>query len=65
MYAQRGGLATEVRVGTTEGLKQSSAIVCDVLTSIPRTQLTDYVGTLGPAKLAALRAALRLALDLE
>lgn len=65
VYTQRGGLASEVEVGPTEGLKHASAILCDVLTSFPRGQLTDYVGTLGPAKLAALRTALRIALDVE
>lgn len=65
VYSQRGGLSTEVEVGPGEGLKHPSAILCDVLTSFPRGQLTDYVGTLGPAKLAALRAALRIAVDVE
>jgi len=65
VYSQRGGLSTEVEVGPAEGLKHPSAILCDVLTSFARGQLTDYVGTLGPAKLAALRAALRVAVDAE
>ena len=65
VYSQRGGLSTEVEVGPAEGLRHPSAILCDVLTSFPRGQLTDYVGTLGPAKLAALRAALRVAVDVE
>lgn len=65
VYSQRGGLASEVEVGPAEGLKHASAILCDVLTSFPRGQLTDYVGALGPAKLAQLRAALRIALDVE
>jgi mRNA interferase MazF len=65
VYSQRGGLSTEVEVGPAEGLKHPSAILCDVLTTFPRGQLTDYVGTLGPAKLAALRGALRIALEIE
>lgn len=65
VYSQRGGLSTEVEVGPAEGLKHPSAILCDVLTSFPRGQLTEYVGTLGPAKLVALRAALRIAVDVE
>ena len=63
--SQRAGLATEVEIGTDEGLKHTSAILCDVLASLPRIQLTDYVGALGPAKLAALKVALRIALDVE
>jgi mRNA interferase MazF len=65
VYSQRGGLASEIEVGPAEGLKHASAILCDVLTSFPRGQLTDYVGTLSSAKLAALRIALRIALDIE
>jgi mRNA interferase MazF len=65
VYTQRGGLSTEVEVGPAEGLKHASAILCDVLTTFPRGQLIDYVGTLGPAKLTALRIALRIALDVE
>jgi len=65
VYTQRGGLASEVAVGPAEGLKHASAILCDVLTSFPRSQLTDYVGTLGPAKLAELKSALRVALEVE
>jgi mRNA interferase MazF len=65
VYTQRGGLSSEVEVGPAEGLKHPSAILCDVVTSFPRSQLTDYVGTLGPAKLAALRTALRVALAVE
>ena len=65
VYSQRGGLSTEVEVGPAEGLKHASAILCDVVTSFQRSQLTDYVGTLGPAKLAALRTALQIALAIE
>jgi mRNA-degrading endonuclease toxin of MazEF toxin-antitoxin module len=61
----RGWLASEVAIGLAEGLKRPSAIMCDLLTSVPRAQLTDYVGTLGPAKLRALRAALRVALEID
>jgi len=65
VYTQRGGLSSEVEIGPAEGLKHPSAILCDVLTSFPRSQLTDYVGTLGPVKLAALGTALRIALEVE
>ena len=39
--------------------------MCDTLATIPRGRLTDYVGALGPAKLAELKIALRIALDIE
>lgn len=57
-------LATRVAVGVDEGLKHASWIMCDNLVSVPKTALTDYVGVLGPARLAALQSALRAALDL-
>jgi mRNA interferase MazF len=65
VYSQRRGLSTEVEVGPDEGLKHSSSILCDALVSIEKSRLTDYVGTLSPAKLADFRDALRIALDVE
>lgn len=65
VYAPRGELASEVEVGPAEGLKRQSAILCDVLTSVPRAELTEYIGVLGPAKLRELRAALRVALEVD
>ncbi len=37
---------------------------CDGLVSLPKTALTDYMGSLGPQKLAAFHVALKIALDL-
>jgi mRNA interferase MazF len=62
--SSRHGLATQVPVGEAEGLKHASAIHCDGLVGLPKTGLTDYVGSLGPQKLAALHVALKVALDL-
>jgi mRNA interferase MazF len=62
--SSRAGLGTQVPVGEAEGLKQASAIHCDGLVSLPKSALTDYVGSLGPQKLAALHIALKVALDL-
>jgi mRNA interferase MazF len=59
------GLATEVSVGTDEGLLHASTINCDQLTRLEKSVLTDYVGSLRSAKLAELRLALRIALDLD
>jgi mRNA interferase MazF len=60
----RAGLGSQVLVGEPEGLKHPSAIHCDGLVSLPKSTLTDYVGSLGPQKLAALHVALKVALDL-
>jgi mRNA-degrading endonuclease toxin of MazEF toxin-antitoxin module len=38
--------------------------MCDNLTSLRRSDLSDYVGTLPPSRIAELNAALRSALDL-
>jgi mRNA interferase MazF len=62
--SSRHGLGTQVPVGEAEGLKHASAVHCDGLVSLPRSALTDYVGSLGPQKLAALHVALKVALDL-
>jgi mRNA interferase MazF len=58
------GLASQVRVGSSEGLKHDSSILCDGLVSITKTELTDYIGALSPQKLGELNRALRVALDL-
>ena len=59
------GLETQVPVGIPEGLKQASCVNCDQLVLVEKSRLTNYVGSLPPLKLRALRRALRVALDLE
>ncbi|MGB8583492.1 MAG: type II toxin-antitoxin system PemK/MazF family toxin [Candidatus Sulfotelmatobacter sp.] len=58
------GLSTQVAIGTTEGLKHSSWIMCDNLVSLRKTDLTQYVGSLPRARMLELNAALKMALDL-
>jgi mRNA interferase MazF len=65
VYSNRHGIATEVDVGSEEGLKHASTVACDNLMSLPKSLLTDFVGTLAPAKLLELRSALRIALAVE
>jgi mRNA interferase MazF len=65
VYTARHGLSTQVPVGLEEGLKHESAILCDELVSLPKTALTNFVGTLSPGKLSALRFALAIALEIE
>ena len=55
-------LETEVSVGPEDGLKHG--IACDGLVSIPKSRLTDLVGSLSPEKLSRLSHALRIALDI-
>jgi mRNA-degrading endonuclease toxin of MazEF toxin-antitoxin module len=40
-----------VGIGSDEGLKHDSSIHCDELVSLPKTVLTDYVGSLSRQKL--------------
>ena|ERR1700733_15508038 len=65
VHSQRHGITTEVHVGIDEGLKHDSAVLCDGLESLPKSRLTDYVGSLSPLKLLELRTALRIALAAE
>jgi len=58
-------LATQVAVGFDEGLKHPSWIMCDNLVSLRKSELTDYVGSLSPSKMAELDRALKIALEIE
>jgi mRNA interferase MazF len=64
VYTRRDGLATQVEVGPEEGLKHESSIHCDALVSVPKSALTDHVGTLAPPRIKSLDQALRVALGL-
>lgn len=65
VYTRREGLATEVPVGTTDGLKHDSSILCDALVSLPKSVLTDFVSALSPDRMLAVDDALRVALALD
>ena len=65
VFSNGQGLLTQVVVGTNEGLKHTSWIMCDNLVSVPKSELTNYVGSLPQSKLAELDSALRAALDLR
>jgi len=64
VYTIHDGLSTQVLVGEDEGLKHDSSIHCDELVSLPKSALTNYIGTLSPQKIQALNKALRIALDI-
>ena len=59
------GRSTEVPVGIEDGLKHNSVINCEQLVLVEKYRLTNYVGSLSSKKLALLRDALRIALDIE
>ncbi len=64
VYSACDGLTTQVPVGIEEGLKHDSCIHCDELVSLPKSVLTNFVGTLSPGKLDALKMSLRIALEI-
>lgn len=64
IYTTHDGLASQVAVGPDEGLKHDSSIHCDELVSLPKSVLTNFIGTLPPSKLEELNQALCVALDL-
>ena len=65
IYSTHHGLSSQVAVGVDEGLKHDSSIHCDELVSLPKSVLTDYIGSLSTEKIADLGRALRLALDVN
>ena len=65
VYTKYDGLRTQVQVGVEDGLKHDSSIHCDELVSLPKSILTNYVGTLSEQKIAELDTALKAALDLD
>jgi mRNA interferase MazF len=54
----------QVPIGAEEGLKHESAIHCDELVSLPKSILTDYVGSLAGARLRDLNRTLAIAIEL-
>lgn len=52
-------------MGIDDGLKHDSSIHCDALMSLPKSMLTDFVGSLSPAKIQQLNQALKVALEVE
>ena len=65
IYTAYDGLASQVLVGISEGLKHESSIHCDELVSISKSLLTDYVGKLTDKKLDDLDEALAVAVGIR
>ena len=65
VYSKYDGYPTQIEVGVDEGLKHDSAVYCDDLISLPKTMLTDYIGSLPEAKIEEVNTALRIALAVE
>ena len=65
IYSRYDGLSTQVPIGIEEGLKHASSIHCDELISLPKSILTNFIGSLSSAKIRELNRALSLALDMD
>jgi mRNA interferase MazF len=65
VYSNYLGLATEVLIDESVGIKHRSSVRCDELTSLPRSRLTDFVGSLRAEHIAALDHALAVALGID
>ena len=65
IYSHHNGLATQVEVGIDEGLKHDSSIHCDELVSLPKSMLTNFIGTLPAETIMQLNVALKVALELD
>ena len=61
-----GSFTLTIRISSVdEGLKHDSWIMCDNLRSLPKTDLTQFVGTLSSCKLSELDRALRIAVGVD
>jgi mRNA interferase MazF len=65
IYSRWDEISTQVPLGIESGMKHDSAIHCDELISIPKSMLTNYVGSLSNHQIGELNAALKIALDIE
>jgi len=65
IYSRHDGLSTQVTVGVDEGLKHESSIHCDELLNLPKTRLTQFVGSLSPKKITELDNALSFAVGIS
>ncbi len=64
IYSSYDGLSTQVPVGVDQGLKHDSSIYCDELVSLPKSILTNFVGSLSSDKIEELNRALCIALEI-
>ena len=65
VYSRRHGLSTQIPVGQAEGLLHDCSVHCDELVSLPKSMLTNFIGTLGAGKISAFDRALAGALGID
>lgn len=59
------GVPSEVLVGLDEGLREPSAINFHHMVTVPKSGLHHFVGTISPAKMRQIQAAMCFALGFE
>ena len=64
VYSNANGVESEVAIGVAEGLAHPSFLRCDEVTSIAKSRLLDYVGSLGDRAQGRVRRALATALGI-
>jgi mRNA-degrading endonuclease toxin of MazEF toxin-antitoxin module len=65
VYSEALGLRTEVAIGPEDGVPRESAVRFDFLSLMVKRKLTGFVGTLSAPRQAALKDALRHALQID
>lgn len=58
-------IPTQLPLGPEDGVPRPSAASADDITTVPRRVITDYLCTLGTAKVTLLDQAIKFALDLR
>lgn len=58
-------ISTEVHLGKGDGLPRECVVNCDVVNTIPKNSLEEFITKLSEEKLEAVECALKFALDLE
>lgn len=64
IYSRHDGLSTQIQIDVDEGLKHKSSIHCDELVSLPKSKLTNFIGSLSEEQLNKLNESLKIALDI-
>jgi mRNA-degrading endonuclease toxin of MazEF toxin-antitoxin module len=64
VFSNFHGLATEVLLDESHGLKHTSTAQCDLVTSLPRAILSNFVGSLSETKMREVSRAMALALGI-
>ena len=64
VYSEILGIESEVVLGPADGLPRPCAVRCDFLTLMFKRKLSNFVGSLSPAKINELNRALTYALEL-